>query len=193
MDAKERTAWALVVLFASTVSYFVGQKSATPRHEEQAHVSVSVEGADVLNEINKSFGWAKAPENIDVEAVDVVKGVRPGGDDYPHPMPAIKLALKNVGDADLESFGVDVSFFDELNKRDIANYGQATGFVGQGWTTEKMLFDARETDWRDVLGTNKIDFPVTMVIYVRASGGAKEIVRMVVDPWEIDILPELSH
>ncbi len=193
MYAKERIVWVLVVLFASTVGYFLGQKFAVPEHMAQVAVDVVSEDTDVSNEISKSFGWADAPAHMNVEAADVVKGVRPGGDDYPYPMPAVKLSLKNIGDEDLDSFGVNVVVLDEQGKRRIASYGQATGHIKQGWTTDKMLFDATETDWKDVIGNNKIDFPVTMVFYASVAGGDKDILRVVFEPWEIDTLPEVSH
>ena len=89
--------------------------------------------------------------------------------------------------------GIDVVVLDEQGKRRIASYGQATGYIKQGWTTDKMLFDATETDWKDVIGNNKIDFPVTMVFYASVAGGDKDILRVVFEPWEIDTLPEVSH
>ncbi|SFM20472.1 hypothetical protein SAMN05421830_12045 [Desulfomicrobium norvegicum] len=193
VGAKERIVWVLVVLFASTVGYFLGQKVAVPEHKAQVAVEVVSEDTDVSNEISKSFGWADAPSNMNVEAVDVVKGVRLGGDDYPHPRPAVKLALKNIGDEDLGSFGINVLVLDEQNKRRVATYGQASGSIKEGWTSGRMLFDATETDWKDLVGTNKIDFPVTMIFYASVTGGDKDILRVVFEPWEIDTLPELSH
>lgn len=189
----ERAIWLFIALLAGSVGYFVGQKSATPKHDDRVIASVSVDGADVSNEISKSFGWADAPAHMNVEAIDVVKGIRPGGDEYPHPRPAVKLALKNIGDEDLDSFGINVLVLDEQNKKRVASYGQASGFINQGWTSDKMLFEATETDWKDLVGTNKIDFPVTMIFYASISGGDKDILRVVFEPWEIDTLPELSH
>lgn len=193
MFSTERVGWIIIVVLACSIGYFLGSKIATQGHEDQVVAEVSIEGADVLNEIDKSFGWADAPAHMNVEAADVVKGVRPGGDDYPYPMPAVKLSLKNIGDEDLDSFGVNVVVLDEQGKRRIASYGQATGYIKQGWTTDKMLFDATETDWKDVIGNNKIDFPVTMVFYASVAGGDKDILRVVFEPWEIDTLPEVSH
>ena len=193
MYAKERIVWVLVVLFASSVGYFLGQKVAVPEHKAQVAVGVVSEDTDVSNEISKSFGWAAAPAHMNVEAVDVVKGVRPGGEDYPHPRPAVKLALKNVGDEDLDSFGINVLVLDEQNKRRVATYGQASGFINQGWTSDRMLFDATETDWKDIVGTNKIDFPVTMIFYASVSDGDKDVLRVVFEPWELESLPALEH
>lgn len=193
MSSTERAAWLVIVFLAGSIGYFVGQKSATPTQEDRVVASVSIEGADVSNEISKSFGWAAAPAHMNVEAVDVVKGVRPGGEDYPHPRPAVKLALKNVGDEDLDSFGINVLVLDEQNKRRVATYGQASGFINQGWTSDRMLFDATETDWKDIVGTNKIDFPVTMIFYASVSDGDKDVLRVVFEPWELESLPALEH
>jgi hypothetical protein len=193
MLSTERAAWVVIVAMFGLVGYFIGQKSATPKHEDRVIASVSVEGADVSNEISKSFGWADAPASLNVEAVDVVKGVRPGGDDYPHPRPAVKLALKNIGDEDLGSFGINVLVLDEQNKRRVATYGQASGSIKEGWTSARMLFDATETEWKDLVGTSKIDFPVTMIFYASVSGGDKDILRVVFEPWELDSLPTLEH
>lgn len=189
----ERIVWIVVIVLVGSVGYLLGHKKTAPEHKAQVGVEIVSENTDVSNEISKSFGWADAPAYMIVEAVDAVKGMRPGGDDYPHPRPAVKLALKNIGDTDLDSFGINVLILDESNKRRIASYGQASGYIKQGWTSEKMLFDATETDWKDVIGTNKIDFPVTMIFYVSATGGDKDILRVVFDPREIDTLPELDH
>ncbi|GAB6111685.1 hypothetical protein [Desulfomicrobium salsuginis] len=101
--------------------------------------------------------------------------------------------LKNIGDADLESFGVSVLILDEENKRRVASYGQASGSIKQGWTSEKMLLQATETDWKDVAGLDKIDFPVTMLVYVDTVAGLKELLRVAFDPSEIERLPELQY
>lgn len=188
-----RTFWIVIALLSGSIGYFLGLKTATPRHEDRVIASVSVEGADVSNEISKSFGWADAPLSMNIEAVDVVKGIRPGGDEYHHPRPAVKLALKNIGDEDLDSFGINVLILDEQNKRRVATYGQASGSISQGWTSDRMLFDATETDWNDLIGNRKIDFPVTMIFYASVTGGDKDILRVVFEPWELDTLPELSH
>jgi hypothetical protein len=192
MLPMERAIWVLAIVLAGTIGFIVGQKTL-PDTPPSVAVDVVSENTDVSNEINKSFGWAKAPENINVEAVQAFKGTRPGGDEYPHPMPAVTLALKNIGDSDLDSFGVNVLILDEQNKRRIACYGQASGSINTGWTSDKMLFDATETDWRDVVGTGRIDFPVTMVIYVDTSSGEKNILRVIFDPSELDELPTLTH
>lgn len=191
--SKERIVWILVIFLSGTAGYFMGQKAAPGEHKAQVAVEVVSEDTDVSNEINKSFGWSKAPAGTNVEAVDVVKGVRPCGDDYPHPRPAVKLALKNIGEKDLDSFGINVLVLDEQNKRRLASYGQASGSIKQGWTSGKILFDATETDWKDVIGTNKIDFPVTMIFYASVAGGDKDVLRVVFEPWEIDTLQELNY
>lgn len=193
MGTKERLVWILLVFIAGGMSYFAGHNQSQARHGERVSVEVVSENTDVSNEIDKSFGWSKGPANMNIEAVDMTKGTRPGGDEYPHPMPAVKLALKNNGHADLDSFGINILILDELNKRRIATYGQASGSIKQGWTSEKILFSATEADWSDIIGKNKIDFPVTMLVYASANGGDKDILRIVFDPLEIDSLPELNH
>ena len=193
MFSMERTAWVLAIALAGVIGFFAGQRNFAGENKSKVAVEVVSENADVSNEIDKSFGWAKAPANIDLEAVEAFRGIRPGGDEYPHPMPALTLALKNIGESDLDSFGVNVLILDEENKRRIASYGQARGSVRRGWTSEKMLLHATETDWKDVAGMDKIDFPVTMLVSVNTVAGEKEILRVAFNPSEIERLPELQY
>lgn len=193
MPSMERFVWVLVIALAGTIGFLVGQKNAPQQTLPAVSVNVATDNTDVSNEISKSFGWAKAPANIDLDAVEAFRGIRPGGDEYPHPMPALTLALKNIGESDLDSFGVNVLILDEENKRRIASYGQASGSIRRGWTSEKMLLHATETDWKDVAGMDKIDFPVTMLVYVNTVAGEKEILRVAFNPSEIERLPELQY
>ena len=191
--STERIVWMLVVVLVGSACYFVGQKNTTLEHKTQVAVDVVPQHTDVSNEIDKSFGWSKAPSDMKIEAFDAVKGVRLGGEEFPHPMPALKLAFKNVGPADLESFGINVLIVDELNKRKIASYGQASGSIKQGWTSDKILFAAGEADWKDAIGSSEIDFPVTMTIYASVQGGDKEIFRAEFAPLEIRDLQGLTY
>jgi len=193
MFLSERVVWILVIVLAGTVGYFIGQKSTQTGYNSLVSVELASEDTDVSNKIDESFGWSRAPAGTKVEVVEAVKGIRKGGDDYPFLMPAVKLAIRNIGDSDLESFGVDVVILDNLNKRKIASYGQASGFIKQGWTSDKTLFEASESDWRDVAGNNKIDFPVTMIISASIDGGDEELFRAEFDPLEIDDLQELDY
>jgi hypothetical protein len=104
-----------------------------------------------------------------------------------------RIQVRNIGDSDLKSFGVNVVILDNFNKRKIASYGQASGFIKQGWTSDKALFEASETDWKDVAGNNKIDFPVMMIISASIDGGDEELFRAEFDPLEIDNLQELDY
>lgn len=193
MLSLERAVWVLAIILAGTIGFLFGQDHANQEILPAVTVDVVSEYTDVSNEINKSFGWAKAPANISLEAVEAFRGIMPGGDEYPYPMPALTIALKNIGDSDLDSFGVNVLILDEENKRQVASYGQASGSIRQGWTSEKMLLHATETDWKDVVGVDKIDFPVTMLVYVDTDVGEKEIIRVAFDPSEIERLPELHY
>jgi len=168
-------------------------KTTPAGHSAQVSVEVVSEDTDVSNKIDKSFGWSRAPAGTNVEVVDAVMGIRKGGEDYPFSMPAVKLAIRNVGNSDLKSFGVNVVVEDNFNKREIASYGQASGYIKQGWVSDKTLFVASESDWRDVAGNNKIDFPVTMIISASIDGGDKELFRAEFDPLEIDDLQELDY
>lgn len=191
MFSSERIIWTLVIILAGTVGYFIGQKTTQTGHK--VSVEVASEDTDVSNKIDESFGWSRAPAGTKVEVVEAIKGIRKGGDDYPFSMPAVKLAIRNIGDSDLESFGVNVVILDNFNKRKIASYGQASGFIKKGWMSDKTLFEASESDWRDVAGNNKIDFPVTMIISASIDGGDKELFRTEFDPLEIDDLQELDY
>lgn len=191
--SKERIVWILSIVLAGTVGYYTGEKATQPEHKAQVAVEVVSENTDVADDIDKSFGWSRAPAGTIVEVVDAVKGMKRGGDDYPFSMPAVKLAIKNVGDSDLKSFGINVLVLDNFNQRKIASYGQASGFIKQGWVSDKKLFVASESDWNDVAGRNKIDFPVTMVVTASIDGGDKEIFRADFDPFEIDGLRELNY
>lgn len=193
MFSTERIIWILVIVLAGTAGYFTGQKATPAGHNAQVSVEVVSEGTDVSNKIDKSFGWSRAPAGTNVEVVDAVMGIRKGGEDYPFSMPAVKLAIRNAGNSDLKSFGVNVVVEDNLNKREIASYGQASGFIKQGWVSDKTLFVASESDWRDVAGNNKIDFPVTMIISASIDGGDKELFRAEFDPLKIDNLQELDY
>lgn len=191
--SKERIAWILIIFLSGTAGYFMGQKAAPSEHKAQVAVEVVSENTDIADEIDKSFGWSRAPAGTNVEVFDAVKGIRKGGDDYPFSMPVVKLAIKNVGDSDLKSFGLTVLVLDNFNKRKIASYGQASGFIKQGWVSDKALFMATESDWKDVAGNQKIDFPVTMIVSASIDGGDKEIFRADFDPFEIDGLQELNY
>lgn len=193
MLSAERIAWVLVVVLVGSGGYLLGKMNSSPGQKKQVAVEVVAENTDVSNEIDKSFGWSKAPVGMSIEAVDAVKGVRPGGDEYPHLMPALKLAFKNSGATDLESFGINVVILDELNKRKIAGYGQASGSIKHGWTSDKILFAATEADWKDAIGNSEIEFPVTMIISASVQGGDKEIFRAEFDPLEIRDLQELNY
>lgn len=193
MPSLERAVWAIAIVLAGIIGFLIGQRSIEAESKPVVGIGVVSESTDVHNEISKSFGWAKAPANINLEAVEAFRGSRPGGDEYPHPMPALTLALKNIGESDLDSFGVNVLILDEENKRRIASYGQASGSIKKGWTSEKMLLHATETDWKDVAGQDKIDFPVTMLVSVDTVAGEKEILRVAFDPSEIERLPELQY
>lgn len=68
--------------------------------------------------MSKSFGWAKAPAGINIEVVEVAKGKRNGSDECNFPTPVVKFAIKNNGESDINSFGVDMVILDELNKKE---------------------------------------------------------------------------
>ncbi|GAB6111681.1 hypothetical protein [Desulfomicrobium salsuginis] len=94
MPSLERAVWVLAIALAGTIGFLIGQRSIEAEPKPVVGVDVVSENTDVHNEISKSFGWAKAPANINLEAVEAFRGIRPGGDEYPHPMPALTLALK---------------------------------------------------------------------------------------------------
>lgn len=193
MITRERAIWFIVVVAIGVSGYFIGKKNQPPEvAKKEAIVEVKSKNTDVSNEIDKSFGWAKAPAGINIEVVEVAKGKRNGSDEYNFPTPVVKFAIKNNGESDINSFGVDMVILDELNKRKIATYGQASGSIQKGWTSKKILFEAMKEDWRDANGDEGIYFPVTFVFYANTDDGNKEIIRVHFDPIEIDGLPEFG-
>ncbi|MDZ7698077.1 MAG: hypothetical protein U5R49_14555 [Deltaproteobacteria bacterium] len=84
-------------------------------------------------ELDRSFGWGKAPDNMDVEVVDVKKGVHIDEyGDYKFPTPAVSLSIKNLGNENLESFSVTCGFSDIDHKRDLGHCGTASGSIKAG-------------------------------------------------------------
>ncbi len=193
MITRERVIWVVIAVTIGASGYFIGKKSQPiDVTKKEAIVEVKSESTDVSNEIDKSFGWAKAQPDINVEAVDIVKGLRKAGDEYSFPSPAVKFAIKNNGESDIESFGVNMVVLDELNKRKIAAYGQASGSIQKGWTSDRMLFEVMQSSWRDTTGNEKISFPVTFIFSAKTQGGGKELFRVQFDPVEFDSLPEIN-
>lgn len=194
MITKERTTWIVIVVAIGLSGYFFGKnKQPTEVSSKNAIVEVTSEGTDVSNEIDKSFGWAKAPTDINVEVVDVAKGIKKGNDEYGFPTPVVKFAIKNNGEGDIGSFGVSMVVLDELNKRKISAYNQASGAIQHGWTSTRMFFEALPTDWKDATGNEPVSFPVTFIFSAKMDGDNKELCRVQFDPIEFGSLPELGY
>lgn len=183
----ERIAWLVFILIAFGAGFFSGQQKNHDLTKSEVIVSARLGDVDVRDELDQAFGWGTAPADIEVTAVDIEKDVEYGTDEFPYPMPTVKLAIKNIGQNDLNSFGVCVDIVDSYNKRIITGYCQASGAIGQGWRTDRKLFSASEADWADI-ASGRIDFPVDFNFSVKAQDGSKMLDQVRFYPSELSIL-----
>lgn len=158
-------------------------------------ISVSFSSSDNISEqFDNTFGWGRAKEVLEIDAVDIKKGKRIWGySDYKHPTPAISLRIKNNSDKKVSSFGIVYSFYDIDNKIELGSYGEASGSIDPGWSSEIKIFRLGHEDWLDIMNGNKpIDFRVLVQISYKAKKEDILLYETVFEPGELARLPELK-
>ena len=147
---------------------------------------------NVKEELDNQFGWGKAEDRINIEAVKIIKGViRRDYGNYDFPMPAIELAIKNNGQEKLDSFSIICNFSDIDNKVELCTFGDASGLIDPGWTTKRYVFWGYDLDYSKILGKNiPINFKIKAQIYVDTkSAGRILLYETVFKPNELSQLP----
>lgn len=184
-------AFIITAIIGVIVGFFIGKQ--TSHNNKRLAIECTIED-DVSDSIDQSFGWGKAPADIDIEAVNLIKGV------YYHDyeenslhLPAIRLSIKNNGEKLVNSFGVVYSFSDIDNKRGIGTYSQASGAIEPGWTSRPLCLDVSEQDYIDLIGPdNVIDFRVRAKIWAKTKGMRVNLYETVFEPYDLEELPLLN-
>lgn len=148
----------------------------------------------VKDDLDESFGWGKAPKDIQVEAVDIIKGIyHKDYGKYTLPIPAIKFALKNNSGNNMASFGISYSFVDLDNKRKIGTYTIASGPIKAGWSSERQFFHIQPGKVAELVGNNsRISFRVKFTAWAKTVVGPKQLYDTVFEPSELDQLPMID-
>ncbi|CAK8713845.1 hypothetical protein KKHLCK_02895 [Candidatus Electrothrix laxa] len=179
--SKEQLQQIIIILIIAGLFFFLGRCT-------KPGVEITTNASDVSNEISNSFGWGKAPGDIQVEAVDITRGVIKGNSFYKHPMPAVRLAIKNLGSENLSSFGIDYQFFDIDNNKKLGSYAIASGSVDANWTGRNYVFSLSPENWNDLVGNDPIDFHIVVVISIRTKDDDIEVYRTTFTPDELTSL-----
>lgn len=187
--------FVIVLVITSTISFYLGRYFPVEKQGEKSGVVIETNTQEnVSNTIDKQFGWGKADSNINIEAVELVKGVViKQYSDYTHPMPAIQFAIRNNGEEGLDSFGIGCYFTDMDNKRKLGGFARASGSVEPGWTSKKEVFYLQSYDYyRHLGGDIPIDFKILGRIYAKTKSGDKILYETVFQPYELELLPKLN-
>jgi len=198
MSKKQKTVFVCVtvLVITSTISFYLGRYFPVEKKGEKRAIVIETNTQeDVSKTIDNQFGWGEADSNINIEAVELVKGVViKQHSDYTHPMPAIQFAIRNNGEEGLDSFGIGCYFTDIDNKRELGGFARASGSIGPGWTSEKDVFFLQSYDYyRQLGGDIPIDFKILGRIYAKTKSGDKILYETVFQPHELDLLPKLNE
>ena len=182
-----------ILIFVGVIAVFIGGFVIGKQFSgKEKKISVEYSSSeDVSDALDQSFGWGMASDNINIDAVEIERGVylRDYGD-YTFPTPAIKLAIKNNGGKKLKSFGIIYSFSDIDNKRKIGSFGQASGSISPGWTSEKLLFNISGETYLDLIGENSpVNFRIKVKVGAKTKSGVKPLYETEFEPVELKELP----
>lgn len=184
-----------ILIFIGVIAVFIGSFLIGKQFSgKEKRISVEYNSSeDVSDAIDQSFGWGKAPANINIEAVEIERGVYLSNyGDYTFPTPAIKLAIKNNGGKKLKSFGIIFSVSDIDNKRKIGSFGRASGAISPGWTSEKLLLNISGETYLDLIGENKpVNFRIKVKVGAKTKSGVKLLYETIFEPLELKELLRL--
>ena len=184
----------ILILLGIVAAFIGGFLIGNQFPDKEKKISVEYSSSNnVRDAFEQTWGWGKAPDNIDIEAVEIERGVYlQYFGDYTFPTPAIKLGIKNNGEKELKSFGICYSFDDIDNKREIGLFSTASGSISPGWTSQKELFNISGQTYLDLIGENSpVDFRIKVVVWANTKSGGKRLYETVFEPDELEELPRL--
>jgi|GEM_PF-2418975 hypothetical protein len=189
MPNKTWIVMGALIVAVGLIAFVAGKNMYSTRHTIMT-VSTDDNPRDLLDD---QMGWGRIPDSATIELVGVIKGAyNRGYGDEDFPVPALKLAVRNNGDTDLKSFGIDYTFSDIDNNRIIATYGIASGFIKAGWTSKIMMINVEQAKYLELIGGGPINFRVKAEIWVKTNNGAKTLYETVFEPDELYLLPKLQ-
>lgn len=168
----------LLIIAVGITSYILG-KSIT-----KTEIKLETDN-NIHNEIDNQFGWGAISNDAEIKIVRVVKSnEKKEYNNFTHRIPVITLAIKNIGDKKIESFGVNYSFTNTTDKINIGTYAIASGSVESGWETKSLDLHISGDDYFNVKREDKaIDYDIHVQVFVVKKNGKKVFL------YETDIVP----
>ena len=196
-DKKESFVCGVVgIIIGISVAFFLMYLTDRETDLTEGNSSPVAKSTSVKEDIDAQFGWGKLANEAVITAVDISRGVTTKHyGRYSHPIPAVKMSVKNIGEKDLKSFSINYKFTDIDNKVKLGVFGTASGEIEAGWTNESQVFSIQPEKYVEVIGDDyPINFRVRADIYaVTANDETVELYSTIFEPSELTFLPSVDE
>lgn len=181
----------VLIIIINAILYLSGTSD-----NDGADVEYEVVKREVSNSYSDQMGWGKASKTAQIKPVNIRVGkmLNSYSDKFTYPTPVIELSVKNIGDNNLRSFGINFEVKDMDNKRRIGGIAVASGSIDSGWTGKRHVLSLSPNDFAKLIGNNPIDFKTLLTVYISLHG--EKIIKLyegTIEPKELKALPVISY
>ncbi len=181
----------VLIIIINAILYLSGTSD-----NDGSDVKYEVVEREISNSYKDQMGWGKASTSAQIQPVNIRVGkmLNSYSDKFTYPTPAIELSVKNIGDNNLRSFGINFEVKDIANKRRIGRIAVASGSIDSGWTGKRHVLSLSPNDFAKLIGNNPIDFKMLLNVYVLLDG--EKVIKLyegTIEPKELKALPIISY